>query len=166
MNLHNIASEIENAMIELGEMLADGKNPSIEKTAELLGMNEDFDAKVVDYHHVITNLTLAEDAHKKEIAKLTTQKKQLADNIERVKGALLFNMQKLNKTKAGDDVYKVRVVDSNYKLVINDDSNVPDKYKTTQEITTIDKKAMNKDREQLQGIDGIEFVRGQYLRIN
>lgn len=168
MNIYQINNEINARMLELGEILLNGETPSDEQIAEIINLEGDFDNKMVDYHHVIKNLTATKVAFETEIASLNKQKIAIDKQIKTIQERLIGVMKARNKTKAGNDVYSISLVNNPLSVVITDDSKVPSKYKQVQMIeqVKIDKKALKKDHELLQDVDGIQFVQKQRLKLS
>lgn len=78
----------------------------------LESIEDSFDDKAVNTAYILKNLQASEKIIAEEIKRLTERKKSLVNNQKRLKDYLLFNMQKVNKTKIKSDIFTLSIRNS------------------------------------------------------
>lgn len=101
---------------------------------------------------------------KEKIKSLQESVSLLSDASSKLKDEIIATLEDNGVDKLVYDGVTVTMSDSPYSVVISDESNVPEQYKTEQVVINIDKKALIKDRD-LVDVDGIEFVQTKKLTI-
>lgn len=111
-----------------------------------------------------TNSTL--DKYDAEIKRLQKERKQVAKNQEHMKQFLLNSMNlagiKRIKTIRGS----VRIQKSQAKMIVDDESKVPDKYFTIHEVHDLNHPKLKDALKQGEKITGAHLEQGESLRIS
>ena len=95
----------------------------------------EYDDKIEGYCKVIKNIEGDIDAVKKEIERLTARKKNMENNVQRMKDAMFNSMKVLGKTTAGGTILKASIQKNGGKLpliVEKDAKDLPDEFKVVE----------------------------------
>ena len=80
--IYELTSDYESKLSQLGEMLIDGGNVTNEQAIELLELQDNIGAKVVNIGKFVKNLDASSDAIAKEVARLTAKSVALTTMLE------------------------------------------------------------------------------------
>lgn len=161
MKLYEIAERYKN----LEELLG---NPDIEESmiAEVLDkVDGEFEEKAENIGKFIKVLDANSKAIDEEIKRLTKLKKSNDNQKNWFKNYLYNSMKLLDKLKFKTKFFNFWIQKNPISLKITDETKLPDTYKETEMITTINKEALKEDLKSGLAIEGAELVQGEGLRI-
>ena len=160
--IYELSADYEDKLTLLGDMLNDDQVVSTEQAVELLDLQDDISAKVVNIGKYVKNLTASSDGIAKEIARLTAKKRGLDNHAKSLKDAALSAMCLLGVDRINDDIMPVRLqANSQYSVSIENIDSLPDKYKVIS--YAADKKALLADRDKID-LQGVTIKQGQHIR--
>lgn len=160
--IYELTSDYESKLSQLGEMLIDGGNVTNEQAIELLDLQDNIGAKVVNIGKFVKSLDASSSAISAEVARLQARKRGIDNHIKALKDASVAAMTLLNVDKVHDDIMPVRLQNnSQYSVFVESVDSLPDKYK--QVSYTADKKALLADKDSLD-IQGVTITKGQHIR--
>ncbi len=160
--IYELTDDYAAKLDELGDMILDGQEVSIEQSISILGLQDDIKNKVINIAKYSKGVSATSDALKKEIAKLTARKKANDEFLEKLKASAMAAMALLKTDKIADDIMPVRLQNnSQYSVFVESVDSLPDKYK--QVSYTADKKALLADKDSLD-IQGVTITKGQHIR--
>ena len=160
--IYDLTDDYAAKLDELGDMILDGQEVSIEQSISILGLQDDIKNKVINIAKYSKGVSATSDALKKEIAKLTARKKANDEFLEKLKASAMAAMALLKTDKIADDIMPVRLQNnSQYSVFVESVDSLPDKYK--QVSYTADKKALLADKDSLD-IQGVTITKGQHIR--
>ena len=159
--IYELTDDYAAKLDELGDMILDGQEVSIEQSMSILGLQDDIKNKVVNIAKYSKGVIATSDALKKEIAKLTARKKANDEFLEKLKASAMAAMELLKTDKISDDIMPVRLQDnSQYSVTVDDINRVPEYYK---KITV----AVDKAKILSHGggnIKGVTVTKGRHIR--
>ena len=160
--IYELTSDYESKLSQLGEMLIDGGNVTNEQAIELLDLQDNIGAKVVNIGKFVKNLDASSDAIAKEIARLTAKKRGIDNHVRALKDASVAAMTLLGVDRVQDDVMPVRLQDnSQYSVTVDNIGCLPDKYLSV--VVSANKRAILDDKDSLD-IQGVTITKGQHIR--
>ncbi len=151
--------ELTGELLELMDMMEDPDcDPQmIQDTME--GSKLEFTEKVEGYLMVMLDLEGNAEKLKKEEDRLSRRRKTIENNIKNLKKNLMQSMEVLDKTKVKTEHFSVTLKNSAPSLVIDQEGDIPDKYKISQP----DKIDRNKLKEFLKGLSENETCEYAHL---
>lgn len=129
----------------------------------LTAIEEEFEVKAENIAKLIKSLDGDIKAYKEEVDRLSARKKAIENHQDRMKAYLESNMKALGKEKVKGNVFTIAMQNNPPKAVIDDESVVPELYKTYE--IHISKKELLEDMKQGEEIPGAHMEQSQYLRI-
>ena len=161
MKLYEIAERYKN----LEELLG---NPSIFCHMFLVSLDKvdgEFEEKAENIGKFIKLLDANSKAIDEEIKRLTKLKKSNDNQKNWLKNYLYNAMKLLDKLKLKTKFFNFWIQKNPISLKITDETKLPDTYKETEVITTINKEALKEDLKNGLVIEGAELAQGEGLRI-
>lgn len=161
MKLYEIAERYKN----LEELLG---NPDIEESMIVEALNKvdgEFEEKAENIGKFIKVLDANSKAIDEEIKRLTKLKKSNENQKNWLKNYLYNAMKLLDKLKLKTKFFNFWIQKNPISLKITDETKLPDTYKETEVITTINKEALKEDLKNGLVIEGAELIQGEGLRI-
>lgn len=161
MKLYEIAERYKN----LEELLG---NPDIEESMIVEALNKvdgEFEEKAENIGKFIKVLDANSKAIDEEIKRLTKLKKSNENQKNWLKNYLYNAMKLLDKLKLKTNFFNFWIQKNPISLKITDETKLPDTYKETEVITTINKEALKEDLKNGLVIEGAELIQGEGLRI-
>ena len=160
--IYELTDDYAAKLNELGDMILDGQEVSIEQSMSILGLQDDIKSKVVNIAKYSKGVSATSDALKKEIAKLTARKKANDEFLEKLKASAMAAMELLKTDKIADDIMPVRLQDnSQYSVTVDNIGCLPDKYLSV--VVSANKRAILEDKDSLD-IQGVTITKGQHVR--
>lgn len=160
--IYELTDDYADKLNELGDMILDGQEVSIEQSMLILGLQDDIKNKVVNIAKYSKGVSATSDALKKEIAKLTARKKANDEFLEKLKASAMAAMELLKTDKIQDDIMPVRLQDnSQYSVTVDNIDCLPDKYLSV--VVSANKRAILEDKDSLD-IKGVTITKGQHIR--
>lgn len=161
MKLYEIAERYKN----LEELLG---NPDIEENMIVEALDKvdgEFEEKAENIGKFIKLLDANSKAIDEEIKRLTKLKKSNDNQKNWLKNYLYNAMKLLDKLKLKTKFFNFWIQKNPVSLKITDETKLPDTYKETEVITTINKEALKEDLKNGLVIEGAELTQGESLRI-
>ncbi|MGM9978741.1 MAG: siphovirus Gp157 family protein [Clostridium sp.] len=161
MKLYEIAERYKN----LEELLG---NPDIEENMIVEALDKvdgEFEEKAENIGKFIKLLDANSKAIDEEIKRLTKLKKSNDNQKNWLKNYLYNAMKLLDKLKLKTKFFNFWIQKNPISLKITDETKLPDTYKETEVITTINKEALKEDLKNGLVIEGAELTQGEGLRI-
>lgn len=165
MNLYEINQSIQDKMLVLAEILANGEIPTDDELQNLVDLQGQLDKKLVGYGFVVKNLTGELDSVDNEIKRLTAIKKAKTAQIDILKNRMQSAMMDNNLTKIDDPILPIRLQDDSQKSVRLDIDPIHLPTEFQKVAITADKTAIKKALEQGQEVKGAVLEQGQHIRI-
>ncbi len=138
------------AQVESGDFTLDDVSDHLDM------LEEDRNNKIENYLHVINRLTNNYNAVKLEIDRLFHIQNQTGAALTNIKACLLMSMRDGEKHEF--DLFKVSRVKGREVLQVNSTNDIPEKYKTSKYIETLDKRTMLTDLKGGAEIKGAEIT--------
>ena len=120
-----------------------GEHPELSKKELISLLQHDFSKKILSYAKVRKNCQAEEKELAEEIKHLQERKKAVSKRIEAVDTSMKECMMAVGKTRVKGALFSVELKELAPKLVIDDESQVPDAYLEPQK-PKVDKKGLNK----------------------
>lgn len=158
MNLYELATIHNEAFMNMAE-IDDLSEEVINDTLEAL--EGEFNDKAISIAAFIMNMEADVKAIKEAENRLSERRKKIESKIEWFKKYLSENMLRTGILKIECPYYKVSLQDNPWSVQVIDESMIPEKYKTIETITKIDKNAIKSDG----GCDGVTLGRTKRLVI-
>lgn len=160
--IYELTDDYAAKLDELGDMILDGQEVSIEQSISILGLQDDIKNKVINIAKYSKGVSATSDALKKEIAKLTARKKANDEFLEKLKASAMAAMALLKTDKIADDIMPVRLQNnSQYSVTVDNIGCLPDKYLSV--VVSANKRAILEDKDSLD-IQGVTITKGQHIR--
>lgn len=164
MNLYEISKETQAKIELLGQMLLDGKEPTNDFVGELLDLQGDLNAKLVNYGFVVKQEQANIDSLQAEIDRLTRLKKSRQGTVDLLKSRMQTAMTDNNLTKIDDPILPIRLQNNPKSVRLDiDPIHLPQEFQKV--AITADKTAIKKAIESGQEVKGVVLEQGQSLRI-
>lgn len=164
MNLYEISQETQTKINLLGQMLADGKEPTADFVSELLDLRGELDKKLVNYGFVIKQEQAHIDSLQAEIDRLTKLKKSRQGAVDLLKNRMQSAMVDNNLTKIDDPILPIRIQKNPKSVRLDiDPIHLPQEFQKV--AITADKTAIKKALESGQEVKGAVLEQGQSIRI-
>ena len=125
----------------------------------------EFEEKAENIGKFIKLLDANSKAIDEEIKRLTKLKKSNDNQKNWLKNYLYNAMKLLDKLKLKTKFFNFWIQKNPISLKITDETKLPDTYKETEVITTINKEALKEDLKNGLVIEGAELAQGEGLRI-
>ncbi len=158
MKLYEIADNYRTAFDEMDAM-DDLPKEVIDGTLEAI--EAEFDDKAIALTSYFKNMEAETEAMKQAEASIKARRVAIEKKIAWMKDYLLKNMQATGITKITCPYFDISTRKNPASVQITDETLIPAKYKTTEFVTKVDKKAIKSDG----GCAGVEIVQGESLRI-
>lgn len=156
--------------LRLQEMLAESdvdgelEGGYIEDTLEAI--EGAIDKKAASIVYVMKNLSAPITAIDDEIRRLKAKKEVIQNGVNRLKDYIQTTMEAMELDKIETDLIKIRLQNSPPSCVLADaDAVVPDEYKITEIVVSLDKKKAVKDMKQGIKIPGLRLFQGRHIVI-
>jgi len=160
--IYELASDYECKLSRLGDMLIDDETVTNEQAIDLLDLQDNIGAKVINIGKFVKNLDASSDGIGKEIARLSAKKRGIDNHAKALKSASIAAMTLLGIERVADDIMPVRLqANSQYSVTIENVDSLPDKYKVVS--YAADKKALLTDKDALD-IQGVTITKGRHIR--
>lgn len=164
MNLYQISQETQTKIDLLGQMLMDNKEPSDEFVSELLDLQDNLTAKLVNYGFVVKTTNADIDSLDKEIARLNALKKAKQNTVAILKSRMEQAMIDNGLTKIDDPILPIKIQKSPPGIRLDiDPVHLPQKFQKI--AISADKTALKKAIESGEYINGVSLVQGEYVKI-
>ena len=164
MNLYQINQELQNRLVQLGEMLENGETPSDDEVASILDLKGDLSDKLVNYSKFIKNTQGDIDALDGEIKRLTAKKKSLSNLVDRLKSNMLSVMVDNDIAKIDDPIMPIRRQKSPASVRLDIDAeHLPSEYQKVE--VKANSTAIAKALKDGIVIDGASLVQSEHLLI-
>lgn len=167
--LYELGETLKQQADSIFEMINQGADPDSTEMQELLKNlfqdEQQWQDKAKNVARFIHQMTADEDMIKQEIERLTAKKKRIERTYSYLQDTLLMQMQNFGIDEIQDPVLPIKVKNNPYSVNVLDVSKVPEKFTKTKTTVEVDKRLLLKERETLEQVDGIEFVRTQRLVI-
>ena len=138
MNLYEITEKYRQAFADLDQSGLDEQ--TISDTLE--GIEGEFEEKGKSIAAYFQNLEAESDAIRKAIASMAERKHAIDKKVDRLKDYLLMNMIRSGIKKIECPEFSVSVAKNPASVELFDESRIPDQYKVSMTVTTIDKNAI------------------------
>lgn len=113
---------------------------------------------------VISAMKAAESHHRELAAKQADAAKRCATLAEGLK-RYAFIQAKINGGKLIGNAWSIKVTKCKPSLIVNDESQVPNKFKFTKEVTSVDKNLIHEALKLGEFVPGVELTGGETIRI-
>lgn len=110
---------------------------------------------------VIRNFETRIEGVKAEEKRLAEYRKAEEKKLERLKQYTINCMEIMGNKKLETNLGRISLAKKPSSLIIRDENNIPDIYKTVEQIVKVDKNQIKKDLKE-KDIDGVELVEGGY----
>lgn len=158
MKLYEIAQTYQHAFDEMSAI----EDLPVEVIQDTLESIEDtFNDKAVALTSIFKNMEADAKAMKEAEESIKERRVAIEKRVNWLKGYLLENMQATGITKISCPYFNISTRKNPPSVQVTDEALIPAKYKTTEFITKIDKKAIKSDG----GCPGVEIVQGETLSI-
>ena len=152
VSLYEMATDLIE-LVEVEEVSEEMKAEIMEQIKEVMEVKAENIIKVIrDYETRI-------DGIKSEEKRLAEYRRSEEKKLERLKDYTLNCMEMMGNKKLETNLGRISLRKKPSSLVIVDENQVPDIYKTVKEVLTIDKMQIKKDLKE-NAIDGVELVEG------
>ncbi len=159
--------DLTGQFLELQEMLGDEGEPDAVCLQDTLEAIEGaIDKKAESIVYVMKNLSAPITAIDDEIRRLKAKKEVIQNGVNRLKDYIQRNMEEMRVDKIETDLIKIRLQNSPPSCVITAAAVfVPEEYKITEIVVTVDKKKAIADMKAGKEIAFMELKQGKHLRI-
>lgn len=135
-----------------------------EITPEVDDLFKQLATKTDNVVEVISAMKAAETHHKELAAKQADAAKRCASIAEGLK-RYAFIQAKINGGKLIGSAWSIKVTKCKPSLIVNNESQVPSKFKYTKEITSVDKNLIHEALKLGEFVPGVELTGGETIRI-
>lgn len=167
MSLYQITTELQ-GLIELADSCVTDAEMSKAIAEHMASIDEALESKAESYACLIRTLESRSEARKQEAARMSVLAKSDAALAERLKFSLRESMIRTGRTKINTDKFRLSVVNNGGKIpvVITDADSIPEMFKRTEFVQTIDKDMIRESLERGAIVQGASLGdRGQRLDI-
>lgn len=132
----------------------------------LQALEGDIDTKFEQCGFALRNMQAMADALDAEAKRLAKRRDKVTDRIERLKGYLKSEMQRLGQTKrqAGMFTFSIRANGGSPAVKVLDERAIPEEFWVNPD-PVLDKKAICEAAGRGVAVPGVELVRGEHLRV-
>lgn len=127
----------------------------------MTGIEADFKEKGVAVASYFKNMEVDIKAIKEAEADMKERRLAMEKKVSSLKKYLLDNMIRTEITKIECPYFKISVRNNPISVQVLDESDIPDNFKITKQVTSIDKKSI----KDAGGCPGVELVSGKSLQI-
>lgn len=135
----------------------------VDISSALANVEEALEDKLESIAKVIKNLDAVADAYEDEERRLKAKKQAAKNRVDGLKKYVKDNLEAMGKDKVEAGIFKWSLQNSPPKLVITDESLIPDEFFVIERKPI--KSEIKKAIEAEQAIDGAEIVREKHLRL-
>jgi len=157
--------EIGKDFEELESMLGDEECSEESIIDTLEGIGGEFEQKAENIAWVLKDMDGESDVIGKEIERLTKRKKALDNRANGLKDYLFMQMKRIGKTKFKTAYFSFGIQNAQDSLVIDNEDDIPDEYKTKKESFVIDKKGIKDALKRGEQLGYAHLVPSENLRI-
>jgi len=163
MKLYEITGELSQAIQLYNEAETDEQLAEIE--AKLVSLNLSFKEKCVAVAKHVLNTESESGQVEAEITRLKGILERREKQVEWFKRYLKSAMENTQTTEIDGITLKLKIKNNPPSVEIVDEAAVPEKYKKSKVVVTIDKAAIKADWKEGVGVDGAKVNRGTRLEI-
>lgn len=163
MELYKIAQEIIPLVLEYNEAETDEQLQAIEERLNRLQIA--FDVKAVGVAKYVLGVEADIEAVDSEIKRLSALKKQSTRISERMRAYLKREMDATNTTEVDGKILKLKIQKNPPRVEVENEDEVPNDYKTSKVIVSIDKDAIKQAHKAGIGVSGTRVIQETRLVI-
>lgn len=164
MKLYEITGEMMQAIEKYNSVTNDEELEALGKTLQDIQIAFNEKATAVGFH--IVNLQADVNAIEMEIARLDEMRNRLKKQAEWFKNYLHTSMVQTNTPQVTTSTLKVALVKNPPKVIVDDETRIPEEYKRTRTEVFIDKQRILKEwKEQGVGVEGTRVVQEERVSI-
>lgn len=163
MNLYTLTGELGEAIALYNEAETDEQLAELE--AKLLTINMDYKQKCLAVAHYIINTESEETQIDFEVARLQAIKKSRENRSERMRRYLKSSMEATGTKEVDGVTVKLKIRQNPEHVEIVDETRIPEQYKKSKIVVSIDKTAIKESWKAGVGVEGTEVKRDTHLEI-
>ena len=166
-SLYNIGNELQSIADDVTVLLEQGADPNSDEVQHLLqkmvAQESDWDAKALRVAKFLNHIKAQQEIVKLEVDRLQKKMKQLGSTFDNLHDLLLWQMQGFGKTEIKDPILSIKVRDNPPSVIIEDESLIPNDYKTEKTTVTVNKTRIKAAFNAGEQVDGANIVNSQRL---
>lgn len=166
-SLYNIGNELQSIADDVTVLLEQGADPNSDEVQQLLqkmvAQESDWDTKALRVAKFLNHIKAQQEIVKLEVDRLQKKIKQLGSTFDNLHDLLLWQMQGFGKTEIKDPILSIKVRDNPPSVIIEDESLIPDDYKTEKTTVTVNKTRIKAAFKAGEQVDGANIVNSQRL---
>ncbi len=166
MNLRQLSQELETAY----ELLNESTNAEGEVNEQALQLLNEcklpFEEKVEGYIEIRRRFKDDIDVLKAEEERLKVKRKRLEMAQERLENGLKDALKTVKMKKLKTKYCTIQIQASQPSLKILNLDEIPNEYKTIEQVIQVDKNAIKRDIKNGKKVQGIQLIQGTFLRID
>ena len=166
-SLYNIGNELQSIADDVTVLLEQGADPNSDEVQQLLqkmvAQESDWDTKALRVDKFLNHIKAQQEIVKLEVDRLQKKIKQLGSTFDNLHDLLLWQMQGFGKTEIKDPILSIKVRDNPPSVIIEDESLIPDDYKTEKTTVTVNKTRIKAAFKAGEQVDGANIVNSQRL---
>ena len=166
-SLYNIGNELQSIADDVTVLLEQGADPNSDEVQQLLqkmvAQESDWDTKALRVAKFLNHIKVQQEIVKLEVDRLQKKMKQLGSTFDNLHDLLLWQMQGFGKTEIKDPILSIKVRDNPPSVIIEDESIIPNDYKTEKTTITVNKTRIKAAFKAGEQVDGANIVNSQRL---
>ena len=166
-SLYNIGNELQSIADDVTVLLEQGADPNSDEVQQLLqkmvAQESDWDTKALRVAKFLNHIKAQQEIVKLEVDRLQKKMKQLGSTFDNLHDLLLWQMQGFGKTEIKDPILSIKVRDNPPSVIIEDESLIPNDYKTEKTTVTVNKTRIKAAFNAGEQVDGDNIVNSQRL---
>lgn len=166
-SLYNIGNELQSIADDVTVLLEQGADPNSDEVQQLLqkmvAQESDWDTKALRVAKFLNHIKAQQEIVKLEVDRLQKKMKQLGSTFDNLHDLLLWQMQGFGKTEIKDPILSIKVRDNPPSVIIEDESLIPNDYKTEKTTVTVNKTRIKAAFKAGDQVDGANIVNSQRL---
>lgn len=166
-SLYNIGNELQSIADDVTVLLEQGADPNSDEVQQLLqkmvAQESDWDTKALRVAKFLNHIKAQQEIVKLEVDRLQKKMKQLGSTFDNLHDLLLWQMQGFGKTEIKDPILSIKVRDNPPSVIIEDESLIPNDYKTEKTTVTVNKTRIKAAFKAGEQVDGANIVNSQRL---
>lgn len=163
MKLYEITTEVQTAIELYNQVETDEQLVEVEK--KLVELQGSFNDKCVAVAKHILNIESDSAQVDAEIARLMAVRDRRMKQVNWFKEYLKRSMEATNTQEIDGTVLKLKIKKNPPSVEVFDEALVPETYKKTKTVVTVDKTAIKEALKQGIGVDGTKVIQGTRLEI-
>lgn len=163
MKLYELSTEMQKWIEKYNEVETDEQLQTVE--AQLNDLQLAFDQKAVGVAKYVLNTDADAEAIDTEIKRLGALKKRAETQSERMRLYLKKNMLATNTTEIDGTILKIKLKKNPPRVDVEDENAVPDEYKRSKVVVSIDKDAIKTAVKAGVGVNGTKVIQDSRVEI-